>query len=274
MEAFIQKQDLKILVEMGRALWMDPRESQHATIETLSAVTLLDLTPDRALEKAAAALLERVKKRGGAANFRSNLEAGLGIGQSFYRLLPEERFLLVALHMGRWSYARLSRVFGEPAEQIEAQAWSARLRLASNEQGVPYPAGAPVRGPHCPEYDPKRPWTQRFLDEEIVSGRERMFFQNHLMACSSCREALGRCRETYYAIEQRLPRRSSEENPEQKDDAQMLRSLETIARRGMVLRMPADRTLGESLAVFVRRRDVQFVLIAFGAIVAWKILRS
>lgn len=276
MDAFIQKQDLKILLEMGKALWMDPRESQLATIDTLSAVTFLDLTPDRALEKAASAMLERVTQRSVVAGFRADLEAGMGIGQTFYRLAPEDRFLLVALHLGRWSYARLSRVFGESVEQIEMMAWSARLQFASNEKGVPYPAGAPVRGVHCPEYDPKRPWSQRFLDEEIVVGRERVYLQNHLMACASCREALNRCREAYYAIEQRLPHFSGEESGDSGNsrDFKMLESLESITRLNMGLRMPSDRTFFESLAVFVQRRDVQIALLVLAGFVAMKILRS
>lgn len=270
MEALFTERDLQTLVEVGKALWMDPRECQLATLETVSAVTLLELSPDRALEKAAAALLERVTRRGGAANFRSNLDAGLGVGQSFFRLLPEDRFLLVALHLGRWSYARLARIFGETVEQVETHAWNARLRYVSSEKGTPYPAGAAGRGTNCPEYDARRPWTQRFLDEEIAGGRERLYFQNHLMACLSCREALNRCRETYYAIDRALPRISAE-SP---GDTQILRSLESVTQRGLKLRSPSNRTFVESLAIFVRRTDIRYLLIFFGLFAAWRLLRS
>jgi hypothetical protein len=183
--------------------------------------------------------------------------------------MPEERFLLAALHLGRWSCARLARIFGLPVEQIEALAWGARVRLISSQKGLPYPAGASTQGPNCPEYDSRRPWTQRFLDEEIASGRERLFFQNHLMACESCREALGRCRESYYAIERLLPRFSDED----RGDRQMLRSLEAIAKRSLALRLPADRTFAESLAVFVRRRDIQVVLGILGLTIVWGFFR-
>lgn len=270
MEGLISERDLQTLVEVGKALWMDPRECQLATLETVSAVTLLELTPDRALEKAAAALLERVTRRGGAANFRSNLDAGMGVGQSFFRLLPEDRFLLVALHLGRWSYARLARIFGESVEQVEAHAWNARLRYVSSEKGTPYPAGAAGRGTNCPEYDARRPWTQRFLDEEIAGGRERLYFQNHLMACLSCREALNRCRETYYAIDRALPRMSAENA----SDTQILRSLESVTQKGLKLRSPSNRTFVESLAIFVRRTDIRYLLIFFGLFAAWRLLRS
>jgi hypothetical protein len=262
----MNKDDLKVLAEVGRALWVDPHESQIATIETLSAVTLLDLTPERALERAAKALLERVTSRGLAANTRSNLNAGalLGMGQPFFRLLPEERFFLVALHLGRWSYARLSRISGETPEQIEELAWGARLQLAASEQVMIYPAGASVRGTNCPEYNSKRPWTQRFLDEEMSTGRERVFLQNHLMACDSCRGALTRCREVYYSIDRLLPRLN-----EDSGDVQMIRNLEKISRSGLGIRKPMERTFLEGLAIFGSRRDIQLVLAAFGLLLIW-----
>lgn len=267
-DALIHREDLKTLVEVGKALWRDPRESQSATLETLSAVSLLDLTPERAAEKAAAALLERVNRRGAAANFRSNLQSGLGASEPFYRLEPEERGLLVALHLGRWSYARLGRIYGESPEQIEALAWNSRVKLISMLKNVQYPAGASTQGPNCPDYDAHRPWTQRFLDEEIPNGRERVFFQNHLMACQSCRDALNRCREAYYAIERVMPRIS----PDEKGDAAILRSLHSLSRQVKGMLRPVERTFGETLVVFVQRRDVQIALLIFGLATVWKLV--
>ena len=60
----LHKEDLRALAEVGKALWLDPQQSRAATLETLGLVSLMDLTPDRAVEKAAAALLERVTSRG------------------------------------------------------------------------------------------------------------------------------------------------------------------------------------------------------------------
>lgn len=273
----IEKHDLKTLAEMGKALWANPRESEVAMIETLSAVTLLDLTPERAVEKAAAALLERVTGTGGAVNFRANLASQLGMTQPFFRLAAEERFLLIALHLGRWSYGRIARIFKITPEQVEIAAWSARLRFASLQigmagaQGFAYPTGAPQRGPNCPQYDSQRPWTQRFLDEENSTGRERVFFQNHLMACSSCREALHRCREAYYAIEGALP--GIAETSGEGEDARILRTLQAVTRQSLGIRLPVDRTFAETLEVFARRRDVQFTL-AFLALVTLLALRK
>jgi hypothetical protein len=262
----LPKEDLRALADVGKALWMDSNESRAATLETLSAVTMLDLTPDRALEKAAAALLERVTSRGNALNTRANLRAGMGMSQSFYRLTPEERFLLAALHLGRWSYARLGRILEETAEQVEAQAWSARIKLLSMLPGVAYPAGAPAQGASCPDYDPHRPWTQRFLDEEIRVGRELVFFQNHLMACTSCRNALSRCREAYYAIERAIPREDK--------DTPIVQSLEAVSRQAHGIKHPTERTFLETLAIFVQRPDVRYVLIFLGLFVGWRVWRA
>jgi hypothetical protein len=266
MKDMVQGRDLRTLAEVGKALWMDPREREVATLETLSAVMLLNLTPDRVVERAAKGMLERVTRRGRAANFRSNLDAGLKPGQTFFNLTPEDRFLLIALHLGRWSYGRLARVWKCSAEEIETQAWTARLRFAASEKTATYPAGASSGGAHCPEYDSSRPWTQRFLDEEITSGRERLYLQNHLMACDSCRDALRRCRESYYQIERVLPRIASEVE----EDAQLLKAVETVSRRSLGILYPADRTFIETWEIFSRRWDIRVALILLGGVlVSW-----
>jgi hypothetical protein len=262
----IHKEDLRALAEVGKALWMDSRESRAATLETLSAVALMDLTPERSVEKAARALLERVTSRGNALNTRENLRAGMGMGQAFYRMAPEERFLLAALHLGRWSYARIARILEQDAQQVEAQAWVARLKLLAQIPGVAYPAGASAQGPHCPEYDSHRPWTQRFLDEEISSGRERGFFQNHLMACVSCRGALARCREAYFAIERAIPR--------EEKDTPIVDRLAAVTRQGHGLKNPTERTFLETLTIFTRRPDIRVVIALFALMTAWRLLRG
>jgi hypothetical protein len=134
-------------------------------------------------------------------------------------------------------------------------------------KGVVYPAGSTILGPNCPEYDAHRPWTQRFLDDEIPPGRERIFFQNHLMACASCRDALSRCREAYYAIEKELPRVS----PAESGDASVLRLLQSISRQARGLARPIERTFLETLEVFIQRRDVQVALVFLGLLMAWRL---
>jgi lambda repressor-like predicted transcriptional regulator len=243
----MRTEDLKTFAEMGKAFWQDSRRSERLTVETISAVSLLDLTPERALERAASTLLGRALREGMATNAADNVQV---INQPFYRLRPLERFLMVALHLGRWSYGRLSRILGVPVEQVEQLAWNARLQLATSQ---PYPTGSKLNA-NCPEYDPKRPWTQRFLDEEIASGRERIFLQNHLMACDFCRETLGRCRDFYYSLEKQLPREET--------DSDLVRNLESVCERGADVRSPATASFASSVAPLLNRRDIQLLIAA------------
>lgn len=255
-------QELRTFAELGRTLWVDPSLSDSAMVETLSAVTLRGLEADRALlERACAALLERSRGQGMAAQTRALLATEGGFNQPLFRLHPEERFLLSALHLGRWSYERLSRLLGVTPERIEELAWNARLQLALSSTRL-----APVGGKggaHCPEYDAFRPWTQRFLDEEIRRGADLVFLRNHLMACDSCMQALNRCRDLYYSVERMLPR------VDEATDPIVLRLLE-VHREGLRLRSRDRDLLARSLVAFARQWDVR---IAFGlgllALILW-----
>lgn len=251
--------DLKTYAEFGRALWADPSRSTQLAVETLSAVSLLDLAEDRVMERASAALLDRAVKQGMASSTHDAL--GMGAFGGFFKLFPEERFVLVALHSGRWSYARLARVMGETSERIEALAWKARVRLVSN-QGL-NPIGGRVANASCPEYVMDRPWTQKFLDEEFKTGRETLFLQNHLMACDACRLSLTRCRDLYFAVEKMLPRVSEEDG--------ILRQLESINSQGKKLRTNGNITFGRSIIAFLGQKDVQLVLgvLMFIALACW-----
>lgn len=191
----IHSEDLVTFSKIGKAFWADSKHSENLALETLSAVSSLDIRPDRAIEKASTALLARARNR--RLNSLNNLNA---LNSRFYRLNPEERLILVTLHQGKWSYARLSRVLQKEQEIIEEIAWSARVQLAA---GV-YPSGAPNLGPYCPEYLSQRPWTQRFLDNEISSPRDLIFLQNHLLICEPCAKTLARGRELYFQVDQEI----------------------------------------------------------------------
>ncbi|MCM2279510.1 MAG: hypothetical protein NDJ89_15650 [Oligoflexia bacterium] len=268
----VTPEDLTTVAQIGRALWMNPARAEPITAEALSAVALLELTGERATERAARALLDRAVKEGMAANALVNLastEKG-SAAAAFFRLYPEERFLLAAMHLANWPYARVARVLGDTVEGVQAKAWAARVALAAENHGasrqVPYPAGSGARGPNCPEYDPKAPWTQRFLDEEVHSGRERLFLQNHLMACGSCLSALSRSRDVYYAVEGMLPRLAA-------DGAEFVRTLTRIHRQGTLLVNPAARTLGECLRDFAARPDVRWPLLAAAGLLGYWVLQ-
>src|SRR4051794_22698662 len=55
------KGDLITYSRLGKAFWVNPQDSRRTTLDTLSITTLLNLNPERTLEKASAALLERAK---------------------------------------------------------------------------------------------------------------------------------------------------------------------------------------------------------------------
>jgi hypothetical protein len=262
----LRTQDLETFTQIGDCLWADRDRSRSLQIQTLSAASLQDLTEERMLERATSALLLQATRGRLAATPEINASV---LSNPFYRLEPFERLILTALHRGHWSYARLARVLGETSERVEELAWTARVNLATSAigcgflPGVSYPSGAPATGPRCPEYSSLRPWTQRFLDEEVSDGSQRLFFQNHLMACDSCRAALGRCREFYYAIEKLIPPTTGA-----RPSSRWIDELTLVCRQGDRSRQLIDLSFLETLQIFVRRRTVQWVLCFLGGIIA------
>jgi hypothetical protein len=228
-------------------------------IETLSAIALLELTQERALEKASQALLDRAVRQGMASNTVSALEHNQ-FG-AFFKLQPEERFILVALHLGRWTYERVARVIQTKPEVVEAAAWRARSQIGIS-QGLT-PIGAKIASANCPEYDLDRPWTQRFLDEEMGTGREAVFLRNHLMACDSCRRSLARCRDIYFRVEGLLPRVA--------EDDGILEILAQVSSEGKKLRSSGDFTFGDSLVAFFGQRSIQILLLLAFALVIYRL---
>ncbi len=261
--------ELETYLALGKALWADPDDSARMAVETMNAVGLLQLDPEARLERAAKALLERTRRAGRAANTISVLKNAGASELPFYKLDPESRFLLVALHAGRWSYARLSRILERSIEEIEESAWRARIALS----GSRYPSGGVLSGPNCPDYNARRPWTQRFLDEEIGGGKERVFFQNHLMACDSCRGALSRARDLIASVDKLMP------NFEETRTTESMREIRRALRANELLesyaKLPTDRTLRENLNLFLdRRKDVRLALSLAVAAILFVVLRG
>ncbi|MFN7685082.1 MAG: hypothetical protein ACK5QT_06685 [Oligoflexia bacterium] len=267
----MKTEDLRSLSQIGNALWLDRDLSRRRTAETLEAVSLLALPEDALLERASSALLARASREdlGSQAAF---------LGDPFFRLLPEERFLLVALHVERWSYEKVARILKSSPEQVATRAWKIRVHLAS--QGAVKsrpkslgrtPGGAPVlgavgvaaRGPSCPEFHALHPWTQRFLDEEYGS-RERIFLQNHLMACDHCRAALNRCRELYYEVEKRIPRVDHQAFDEFEEWSQIIRSIRRHQN-------PMLWTWRDALAAYLRRPEAQFFISLVIVYFVWRL---
>ena len=244
-------QQFKAITNFGSALWMDPDLSESVAAETISAVSLMNLNDEQSFERVTRVLLDRAAKN----SRQANLE---GISKPYFRLQPTERFLLMALHIERWSYERAGRVLDLNAEQVAEAAWAVRVHLASaapEKSKAAYPAGASLGsqgiGASCPDYDSRNPWTQKFLDEEL-SKRQQIFLQNHMMACDSCRKALGRCRDMYYAVDAMVPRVEV--------SAQRIRVLERAWKHTRAFVRPLERSVWDTLRIFMEHRDVQIVV--------------
>jgi hypothetical protein len=253
----LEDHDFRALTHFSRALWAEADRSFTRAQDTVAAVSLLDLEGHEATDRAVTALLHQAAKDGPEINRNA-------LNHPFYRLTAEERLILSALHVGGFNYDRLSRVLGVTRERLGEMAWYARIQLAHSLH-VTYPTGSPHRGSHCPVYEARNPWTQRFLDEEI-QGSERLFLQNHMMACGHCRAALTSCRNLYFQIEESIPR--------VKGGGQLQSIVNALSRAAYETETtahPWKHRFKGSLRAFVRHRDVQLVLGIFVVISMWKL---
>jgi hypothetical protein len=250
-------QDLKFLTQLGRTLWVDSEEWERAIVEVITAVSLLTTTEDRAVERAATLILDRAQKGDRTNSQLLNSELWM---IPFYRLSVEDRLILGALHWGGWSYSRLSRVLNQTEDQIQQKAWRSRIQLALP---TAFPAAVGMRGVNCPDYDSHQPWTQKFLDNEISSRRDRLFLQNHVMACASCRRTLEKCREIYYLAEKSVP--SGEQG------AFLCSSLEAILAQNPNQKKKLYQEFMHSLGFAWRTWDMRLVLLlgVFVMVCAW-----
>ncbi len=245
--------DLKSLTWMSHSLWADPERARYAALTAVEAMALLDADEERGAIRCVSALWERVR-----AEPEGNAVA---LNHPFYRLYPEERLVLAALHLGRWSYGRLGRALGIDPETVGRLAVSARqmllaqdpARAKSSSLGV---AGSLTRTVECPEFVPELQWTHRFLDEELEK-QERFFLERHLAGCRSCVEALDRARALYHEVRAQLPFIPG-------DDWVSARAseLDRAFRRMRKLAHPRHLTTLESLLLHLSRPSTQRFLIA------------
>lgn len=244
----MRTENLKALAQIGSALWMKPGLSQQKVSEALSLVCLQDITEERRLSKVVRALLERASADG----VRVNAE---GVGRPFYRLLPEERLILSALHYGRWSTKRLAEALSLTEERVAEIAWASRLHLASSPRRTLYvPHANGSGGPSCPEYHPARPWTQKFLDEEMTP-RQRHFIERHALSCRLCRQSLQSARAIYYAAQMMIPQMEAEM------EERALRGLADAVKQTEVLKNYRRPSFLRGLAIFFNRGDVVIVTV-------------
>lgn len=250
------QEDLLSVSEMATGLWPESARADEATLETFSALVMLDLTPERRVVRLAATLLDRAEREGPKAIVsRAN--------DPFYRLDAEERLLLIALYRSKWSYGRLSQVFDQSIEKIQEAAWASRLHLAYAPEvssgarhlgpvSLIHPTGSPLSGHSCPPYHPGRPWTQRYLDQECLP-QERLYFEAHARDCEDCRKALDRARKLYYFVESLVPRPGAEATSRRD---RLVQFYENAAE----WKSPLNRPLRRTLQIFLARLEVQLAL--------------
>ncbi len=249
---------IKSLTRISRSLWGDLEKSVAIGADTLTTVCLLRLSDERTLERAAKVMIERAER---------NPPRLLALQHPFFRLAPVERFLLTALHIEKWDYGKVARTLGVEVNLIEPWAWATRIKYAFQEMdtGLDYPHGPASLGPSCPAYDPGQPWTQRLLDDEL-GKQERLFLQNHLLACEKCRRTLDLSRRVFFKIEGVIPVKDVQPEIEAASER-----IYRIWKSGESAFRPVKTTLKESLVVFFNQTSVQIVL--FGTLILLMIQR-
>lgn len=260
LQGSLHKDELTVFSKISTALWADTEFAERSAVETLSASSLQNLTPERTLETASIALLKRARAAGTASNSFLNNEVLL---KPFFRLSIEERYVLVALHLGRWTYTKLARILDTTTEGIEEIAWKARLKLGADKS---YPTAPRNLASDCPEYNSKRPWTQKYLDDEYPSGRQRFFLQGHLLSCQSCNACFIRTQTLYYAIEKDLNMAVG--------SASLVDTLQSVLRTSALYNNPGNSHIMEGIAHFVKRPDVKWSLVGLAALLLGFLIKT
>jgi hypothetical protein len=265
----IHSDDLRTFSGIGKAFWIDSGKCEQSTVETLSAVSLLGLTPERALEKACATLLEQARRSDAGKEVSGEPRTALFL-EPFYRLSLEERFLLVGMHIGKWSYSRVGRILNQEPFLIEEWLWKARVKLAcSLTPPSMYPAGPVSPGPNCPRYKSTAPWTQRFFDGEFPPQGQGSTFRRHLGECESCSQALKKCRSLYFRVDSEIKGKLgilAERN-------ELARTMEEILRLSPTHVRRTERTWKEFLMIFLNRRETQIAGVMILGIVLARLIQ-
>lgn len=242
----VNREDIRSLTRISRSLWGDTDRSVAISEDTLTSVSLLNLSDDGLIERASKVMIERAEK---------NPPTLLKLNHPFFRLAPIERFLLTALHVETWSYSRIARTLGIEINLIESWAWATRLKYCFQEMEatVEYPRGPAQLGPVCPEYNASNPWTQRMLDDEL-GKRERMFLQSHLMGCDRCMKALDLTKRMFFTVEGLIPVKQSSSEIEYATD----RVFHTW-KQGEASTRPITTTPRDSLIALFEKPAAQFI---------------
>ncbi len=264
----LSQDPMGLLAHLGGALWSEPIRALHVTQEALAAASLLDLSSeDDTLNRTVRAVYERASRTPTSVH-------SVALNQPFFRLFPEERLILIALHLGKWSYHRLSHVLGDSVEHIQELAWNARLFLAGSalkgSQGRPlmHPTGSTQCIAACPEWSTTHPWTQRYLDREL-GHKEELFLQERILKCDGCKDSMQRCREIYYAAEKSIPML---QDPWMDDFSKNLRQ---TWKQSQTLVHPWEMPFRQSLQMYFRKTEAKLavtLLVLFLISWTWKLL--
>lgn len=254
----------------------DQSRRQEATVPPGAT----EVRDDLELEHLIQALLQRVSQE-------KMVSPAMSLGlDPFYSLSWQSRFLLGAIHRAQFSYRRTARILGRAlgrtitTSQIVSSLWQARLELA-NLRGAEVPPGLVLSKRSCVEsfatFEADRGaisakgansiqeaavhWVSRLLDDEIASGTERIKVQNHLMACDSCRHAVGRFRVFWQNLDGWIPGPCEGDHSEEA----LVQALMAQDQELRFYTTPATRPFREVLRIFLRRpkaRVALFVLVS------------
>jgi len=235
--------DFETITQISRALIPQTDEAQTQSMETVAAVSLLDFSDEKSIQKIASGLVQKGEKITGR------------LSSPFYRLPAQMRFALCALQKGHWSYKRICSILNINRDELTESLWAARLWLAlGQEQGGIVPTSALFESTQCPEYNPEAPWTQELMDDEI-SSKDRLKLQAHLMVCPRCQDSLNRTREIYYKTDKLIP---SYNNSSQM--AEHTRLLKNSWSNTQMMAIKRDRNLSwkASLIIFLSRPSTRW----------------
>lgn len=261
----MKKDDIRSLTRISRSLWGDLDQSVAISEDTLTSVSLLNLSDDRTIERASKVMIELAER---------NPPTLLILNHPFYRLAPLERFLLTAIHIEKWSYERIGRTLGIESTNLksllEPWLWTIRLKFCFQEtqSEIEYPRGPSSLSPTCPEYNSSAPWTQRMMDDEL-GKRERFFLQNHLMGCNHCRKALELTRKMIFKVESLIPVKESSLELENANER-----IFNHWKEGEVTFRPIKLETGKTIINFLSQTKVQFLLAALAVFAFYWFTRS